>query len=337
MSEVQISIRVRPYDQICPLLLGDVTIPGAKATFEIHGRLETDFPKSLAAAEVSFNRYVLSYARGEGELVGIPAFILRGFRHRNFFVLADSDLRDLQSLRGKRVGTNAWSDTGTLWARAAMREAGVGVADVQWVIGPLDETSPGRGPLPDDLPLPPNAETLPAQDTLKAALQEGRIDAMTVAFAPPEVFRPDGSIRRLIQNYVEVEREYHRRTGIYPNFHIMAFHRHFADRHPELVVGFYEALRRSWEVWWTKATRFSEASPWAMADLETLAIDFQDDTPPFGHESTAHQRMLRAMCDEQHSQHLVDQPARPEDLFARFTTLQDTFGSATGRSAAGNA
>ena len=71
MSEIPIAIRVRPYDQICPLLLGDVTIPGAKARFELHGRLETDFPESL---------------------------------------------------RGKRVGTHAWSDTGTLWARAAMRD-----------------------------------------------------------------------------------------------------------------------------------------------------------------------------------------------------------------------
>ncbi len=328
MTDVPITIRVRPYDHICPLLLGDAKIPGAEATFEIHGRLETDFPKTLAAAEVSFNRYVLSFARGKGELVGIPAFILRGFRHRNYFVLADSDLHDLKSLHGKRIGTNGWSDTGTLWARAALRDAGVGMEDVQWVIGPLDENSPGHGPMPDDIPLPSNAEKLSQSDTLLAALHDGRIDAITVAFAPQDVFQQDGSIRRLVRDYVGVEREYHQRTGIYPNFHLMAFHRDFAEQHPELVVGLYDALYRAWELWWTKAKRFSEAGPWAMVDLETQALEFAEDTPPFGLESKAHQRMLRAICEEQHAQHLVEKPARPEELFAQFTAIRENLQSA---------
>ena len=57
---------------------------------------------------------------------------------------------------------------------------------------------------------------------------EGRIDAVTTAKAPSEGFKKGGPVRRLVENYPEVEADYHRRTGIYPGFHVVAARRSFA-------------------------------------------------------------------------------------------------------------
>jgi 4,5-dihydroxyphthalate decarboxylase len=323
MGDVEIKLILRAYDHLVPLFLGDVPTPGVKLHLDHRSPLTVNFPDDVQVAEVSFNRYVVGYARGDDSLIGLPAFVLRGFRHRNFFVRSDSRLSSLAELRGRRVGTNSWPDTGTMWARAAMRDAGVQVGDVNWVMGTLDAGTPNKPPSPNDARPPKGAEYLSGDDNLLAALRDGRIDALTTAFAPDEVFRPGGWIRRLLLNYREPEKDYYRRTGVYPGFHIVAARREFAERHPQALITIYDALRRAFDLWVVKAKRFAEASPWAMDELEVqLAGDFAGDTPPFGMESPAHQRMVAAICEEQYAQKLVERAANPSDLFARFDAIR---------------
>ncbi len=326
MANPQLALRVRPYDYVCPLLLGEVDVPGVDLRVDWRGPLAITFPEDFDAVEVSFNRYVLAKARGETDLVGIPAYILRGFRHRNFFVRKDSDMTSLAMLRGRRLATNSWSDSGTLWARAAMRDAGVEVDDVAWVTGTLDAATPTRPARAKDLKPPESAQALPADDTLMSALLDGRIDAITTAFAPSEIFTKSSRIRRLVPDYVDVEQDYYKRTGIYPAFHIVAFRRSYAEAQPRAVVDLYRSLKRAWDSWWLKAMRFAEASPWAMAEIERMAHAFPDDTPPFGISSTSHERMLSAICAEQRAQHLVESAAVPEDLFSDFLHIVDLLG-----------
>jgi 4,5-dihydroxyphthalate decarboxylase len=324
MSLLEAKFVLRAYDHVCPLFLGDAPTPGIKLHLDHRAPLTLDVPESIDIAEISLNRYVVGHARGDNSLVGMPAFILRGFRHRNFFVHADSPLTTLSELSGRRVGTNAWPDTGTMWARAAMRDAGVEVDDVQWVIGQLDAETPNKPESPSDAFRPGGAEYLAPDDYLVDALREGRIDALTTAFAPDDVFRRGGTIRRLVRNYREVEVDYYRRTGVYPGFHIVAARREFAERHPWALMVIYRALQQAFDLWVTKVKRFSEASPWAMDELETMLGVFAHDTPPFGMESPAHRLMLETMCQEQYAQRLVARPAKPADLFADFAEIAAT-------------
>jgi 4,5-dihydroxyphthalate decarboxylase len=323
MADLDIRLILRAYDHLCPLFLGDVPTPGIKLAIDHRSPLTVTFSDSVDIAEVSFNRYVVGRARGDDSLIGLPAFILRGFRHRNFFVLANSPVTRFAEMRGLRVGTNSWPDTGTMWARAAMRDAGVDVGDVQWVIGTLDAGTPNKPPSTSDAKPPAGAEYLTGSDNLLSALREGRIDVLTTAFAPNEVFQPNGWIRRMARNYRELELDYRKRTGVYPGFHIIAARRKFAQDNPQAIVTLYKALQQSFEIWVTKAKKFAEATPWAMCDLETMLIDFAADTPPFGVESAAHQRMIATICSEQYAQKLVDVAANPDELFADFAALQD--------------
>ena len=321
MTDADVTMALRPYDHWVSLWVGQVQTPGINLELVHDAPLVIDFAPDIDIAEISFNRYLMLCARGDDRLTGLPAFVLRGFRHRNFFVRADSPLRSLADLKGRRLGSNSWPDSGTLWARAAMRDAGVDIGDVQWVIGTLDETTPNRPPSPHDAQPPAGAEFLGGSDTLLAKLKDGSIDAVTTAFAPPAILGKGGWIRRLVQDYPAIEADYHRRTGVYPAFHIVAARRDYATAHPGRVRAVYAALQKAFGIWSTKTLKFGEASPWAMQELETMYRDFAQDTPPFGTESAAHQKMLATMCAEQQAQGLVEKAADPKTLFAAFNAL----------------
>lgn len=321
MHDVTVNMILRAYDQFCPLILGNVQTPGIDLRIDFRADIGNEFPDTLDVGEVSFNRYVMAYANGDRRLVGIPAFVLRGFRHRNYIVRRDSDLTSLSDLRGKRVGCNSWSDSGTLWARHALREAGVDIGDVQWVIGHLDDVTKLKPRTPQDVVPPPGTEFLSDDQNLMAEMMAGRIDAITTAFMPDMVFMADGAVRRLMTDFRTAEIDFHNRTGIYPAFHIMAFRRAFAEVHPAAVVAVYRALQESWRLWWAKAKKFGETSPWAIAEIETMLADFSEDTPPFGSRQAATKRMLATMCHEQVAQGLVNAPAEPDSLFAEFEAM----------------
>jgi 4,5-dihydroxyphthalate decarboxylase len=322
MADIDVNMTLRAYDHTCPLLLGDVPTPGVRLKIDRHAPLTLQLPDGLDVAEVSFNRYTLGRARGDDSLIGMPAFILQGFRHRNFFVRADSKLAKLADLRGRKLGTNSWPDTGTMWARAAMRDAGVEIADVEWTIGTLDAKTPNKPPSPNDAQPPRGARFLTGTENLLAELEAGGIDAVTTAFAPEPVFQKGGWIRRLVQNYPEVEADYRRRVGFYPGFHIVAVRRSFAEKRPDVMLTIYDAMRAAFDLWTAKVKKFAEASPWAMHELEILLRDFEGDTPPFGLEAPSLRKMVAAICSEQHAQGLVATAARPEDLFADFEKLR---------------
>jgi len=319
MADLDVRMILRAYDQLCPLHLGDVPTPGLRLSLDRHAALTLVFPEGVDVAEVSFNRYVGGYAKGDESLVGMPAFVLRGFRHRNFFVRSDSKLTKLSDLKGKRVGTNSWPDTGTMWCRVAMTDAGVSVEDCQWVLGTLDPKNPSKPPSPNDAQPPRGARFLSGSEDLMTELAEGRVDCITTAKAPPSVFKKGGAIRRLVENYPEIEADYHRRTGIYPGFHIVAARRSFAEEHPQAMRTIYEAMRKSWTIWEDKVKWFAEDSPWAMREMEYLCNEFAGDAA-FG-MTPANRKMVETICREQHAQGLVQKAADPKRLFADFEAI----------------
>jgi len=180
-------------------------------------------------------------------------------------------------------------------------------------------------PSPNDAQPPKGARFLTGSETLLDELEAGRIDCVATAKAPPEVFKKGGKIRRLVQNYPEVEADYHRRTGVYPGFHVVAVRRAFAEKHPKAVMTIYEAMQKSWTIWEDKVKWFAEDSPWAMKEMEYLLNEFADDAV-FGMESKANQKMVETICREQHAQGLVPKAADPKALLAGFDAVRRAAG-----------
>lgn len=330
MSAVELRLSMRTYDYLVPLFLGNVQTPGVKLVLDqasdlmvTRDRMDDTSQNGFHAAEVSFNRFVAGKANGDDSLVGLPAFILRNFRHRCWYVRRDSPLQTLKELKGKRVGTDSWNDTGTMWSRAALRDAGVELDQVQWVLGKLSATVSQKKATPGTDSEPAGgAEKLVEGRFLLDALEDGSIDAITTASTPEDIYKPGGKFRRLLQNYPEVEAEYRRRKGFRPSLHIIAARRDFVERHPEAILVLMDALKEAWSIWWAKTKRFGEASPWMAHEVETMLRDFADEMPPYGLESPAHRKMIASMCQEQFVQKLVPQAADPEKLFDAFEDIR---------------
>src|SRR5919202_2289860 len=153
----------RNYDYVQPLAMGDVPSDGLAIELTRGFDALVRLPEPVFdGGEMSLSRYLQAFADGDRSLVGLPIFPMRGFRHRCFFVRRDSPYADLPDLAGKRVGINEWPATGNTWARALLREQGVDLRSVRWLVG---QVSAGYKPVPDDA-LPRGVERAPAHQLL---------------------------------------------------------------------------------------------------------------------------------------------------------------------------
>jgi 4,5-dihydroxyphthalate decarboxylase len=317
MSNLPVILATRDYDYVAPLAMGDVAVEGVDLTlirsFDALKRVTGE--TAIHGGESSFSRYVQGLAAGDRSFVGLPAFVMRGFRHRCFFVRRGSGLRDLADLSGTRVGINEWPASGNTWARAALRERGVSIESVRWLVGRVNASSP---PVPTDA-LPDGVEPAPADRSLSELLVAGEIDAILCPWPPEGFYDPASRITRLYEDYRSAERDYYRRTEIHPAHHLVVLRRELVERHPEVVraifAAFDEARRRAERNRWELA----ETTPWLLAELEETTALMGADFQPYGLEPN--RAMIAAFCEEQSAQRLVPRRLDPAEVFADFERL----------------
>lgn len=317
MSHLALTIATRDYDFVAPLALGDVRPEGIDLTvIRAFGALErVAKDPAVQGGEASFSRYVQRVAAGDRGVVGLPAFVMREFRHRSFFVRRDSGLRDLADLAGTRVGLDAWPASGNTWSRGLMRERGVGLDRVRWVVGPVNPDSPPSAP---DV-LPPGVEPAPPGRPLRDLLLAGELDCLISAWIPAGFYEAGSPITRLYPDFRAIEREHYRRTGIYPAHHIIVLRREVVDRHPRVVASLYTALVRAREQADRTRLLLHEASAWLLADLEEERALLGPGFRPYG--ARENRPMVAAFCAEQLAQGLIRQPLDPDAVFADFEAL----------------
>src|SRR4051812_16179747 len=168
------------WDYLQPIACGDVQPEGIDLIMERGdslGRMAAD--PSVDATEASLGLYLIGLSRGVRDLVGIPIFMMRAFRHRCFLVRRDSPLRDFSDLVGKRIGTDGWPNSGNTWCRAAMRERGVEIAGIAWVVGPPEDPAPARRDT-GGVAFPPYVSAAPEGETLVGMLLAGELDALMI-------------------------------------------------------------------------------------------------------------------------------------------------------------
>jgi 4,5-dihydroxyphthalate decarboxylase len=320
VGRLPVTIATRDYDYVGPLALGDVQAEGVDLTlvraFDALERFRAD--ASIHGGEASFSQYVHRIAAGDRSWVGLPVFIMREFRHRCFFVRRGSGLTDVTHLAGRRVATDAWGASGNTWSRALLREADVPVESVRWLVGPVD---PGDAPRPTD-GLPPGVEAAPRGRALSALLLAGEIDAIMCPW-PPRAFYEEGSgMTRLYGDYRAAEREYYRRTRIYPAHHVVVLRRELVEHHPWVAGSVFRAFAQARERSEQNHRVLHESSPWLLADLEEQAALMGAGFAPDGYREN--RAMVAAFCEEQYAQRLIPKPLSPDALFADFERLAET-------------
>jgi 4,5-dihydroxyphthalate decarboxylase len=314
MARVPLTLAIRDYAHVAPLALGDVTIEGVDLTL----RRVFDAPQQVLAdpaidgGEASFSRHLQRVAARDDAFVGLPAFVMRGFRHRCIFVRHGSPLATLSDLVGRRVGLNEWGATGHTWTRAAFREQGIDLADVRWCVGQL---SPSASPAPGTA-FPSYVEAIPAGTTLTDLLLAGELDAI-LASEPPAGFHPtDGPIVRLFRDFVSAERGYFARTGVEPAHHLVVLRREVVAEHPWLPRRVFAALEASRLQAAQTRRLLGDVTPWLLAELEETEALMGPTAGAYGLEPN--RAMIATFCAEQLAQGLVSAPISPGSVFAAF-------------------
>lgn len=265
---VPIKIATRDWDYLTPLILGEISSDKVDLKVDRVGTLIRDLTASETydAAEVSFSRYTSAMAEGDRAIVGLPCFIMRGFRHRCIITTEASPMRALSDLAGKRIGVTGWRDSGNTWTRAALRREGVGIEDAFWFAGRLTANHPTVDRL-DGFGRPGRIEAAPGDRPMMELLAEGELDAVFTPFMPDGYFENCSGFRQLLFDFPAAEKAYYDQVGYVPGMHIVAVKARLAEQHPWLPGELTRLVDESQRLWMSKRRKYSETTPWIFAEL----------------------------------------------------------------------
>ena len=321
MSKLRLTLGCWNYDRTRALADGSVRPDGIDLNYLEMPVEETFFRmlrhREFDVAELSLSSYSVSLSRPEKPFVAIPVFPSRFFRHSCIYVNAKSGIREPRDLIGKRVGTPEYQMTAPVWIRGILSEHyGVPVDSVTYCTG--GEEEPGRSEK-IKLNLPPNirVEPIGPTQTLAQMLLDGEIDALYTARMPSTYRSGGGRVKRLFEDYPDVERRYFRETGIFPIMHTVAIRREVYEQNrwvaQSLTKAFVESQRRCYEDLQETAA-LKAMLPWLTAHLEEARREMGDDYWPYGLDRN--RKTLETFLRYHHEQGLSPRLLAPEDLFA---------------------
>ncbi|WP_433087855.1 hypothetical protein ACQP1P_18175 [Dactylosporangium sp. CA-052675] len=272
-------------------------------------------------AEFGLTFYLRSLDAG-APFLAVPAFPTRVFRHSCVFVHAGSGITRPEDLTGRTIGEfGVYGQDSGVWAKGVlMDEYGFRPERNRWVIGGLDRPMPPFGFTTHPHPAGVEVTAAPAGATLSGMLERGEIDALFTANVPQPVLDGSPAIRRLFGDYETVERDWYRRTGIFPIMHTIAAPRGLLASRPGLAREIYDAFLAAKE---TAAGRYRARRrlfqaptmlPWANALDERNEQLFGADWWPYG--IAANRTALDTFLRYHHEQGLSSRRWRVEEIFS---------------------
>ena len=321
MAKLELTLACWDYDRTRPLIDGRVQPEGIDLEIQVMRPRQT-FPRMLEdkefeVSELSLGSYVSLKGRGDCPFVALPVALSKIFRHSCIYIRTDAGIRTPQDLRGKRVGTTQLGSTATIFMNGMLQhEYGVAMQNIHWFIGGM--TTPTQRPLiPLRLPDKVKVEFLPPEQTLEEMLERGNLDALLAIFIPSIFEKGSRRIARLFPNYCEVERDYYRRTGIFPIMHTVVLRDDVYREHPWAARSLYRAFCEARDLavnglYDTDALRLS--LPWLIHHVEQTWEVLGKDFWSYGLEPN--RPALEAIGQYVYEQGLSPRIVSPDELFA---------------------
>ncbi len=324
MGKIHLTLACWDYDRTRALQEGRVEVEGVELTY-LPLRVEETFWRMLRyqefdAAELSMGSYLMAREKGSPRLIAIPVFPSRAFRHSCIYINTDSGIKEPRDLVGKRVGVPEYQITMAIWARGILQhEYGVSPEKMKWFTG--GEEHPGReDKVRHDLPASIDIRPIGPEQTLSSMLERGEIDAVISAHMPSPFVRRSPKVRRMIPNFREVEKDYYRRTKIFPIMHAVALREDFYERNPWVAQSLCKAFAESKRICQESMYEFSALKymlAWSIAGMEEERELFGEDLWPYGLEANRH--VLETLVGYAHEQGLLKSRLDLKSLFAPST------------------
>ncbi|GAB3158002.1 4,5-dihydroxyphthalate decarboxylase [Amycolatopsis stemonae] len=267
--------------------LFDGTVP-ADVAVKTAGTLPEIFERAVRGeefdvAELGLTFYLRLLESGL-PYVALPIFPNRVFRHSCVFVHRGSGITGPGDLVDRTIGEfGTYGQDSGVWAKGILAdEHGFEPARNRWVIGGLEHPAPPFAFTPH--PHPADVSVTTTDRTLGDLLAAGEIDALFSANVPQCVLDGSPDVTRLFPDYERVERDYHRRTGIFPMMHAIVIRRELLDRAPEVYRLFSEAATSAADRYRRDRRLYQVPTmvPWMNALVERNSAQFGPEWWPYG-------------------------------------------------------
>ena len=326
MTDRKLDIAFAGYDRTRPLAEGAVKIDGADATFH-SARIVTEIFEAMIrrraydVSELGWTYYLRTFADGPSPFVAIPVFPNRAFRHSAIYVNKASGIAGPEDLVGKRIGELALygHDAGVMPKGILSDEYGFRPERSRWIVGgidfPMDPIDFVARPAPDGV----EVEWAGKDVDLGQMLDAGEIDALISADIPECVLKGSPRVGRLFEDYETSERDYFRRTGIFPIMHTVVVTRDLAEQEPDLVKAVYRgfcAAKDQAVEQYVKGMTFNNMNvmlPWVTKLIQSDRALLGDDWWPYG--VAVNRAAIDAVLRYHHEQGLTARRFTIDDVF----------------------
>ena len=306
MMKLPLSLAIGPYDHTRDLRPAGIALKRLDLPIEEIFFRFTKF-REWDVSEMSFGKVISLMAEERPEIIAIPVFVSRVFRHSAIYV-ANAEIKTPKDLEGKRVGIPEWAQTAGIYVRGMLQhEYGVDLAAIDWRQAGVRE--PGRvEKIQLHLPQGVRIQAMP-QHTLTGMLAAGEIDAAISA-------RDPGG-KRLFGNHRELEAGYYRKTGIFPIMHVVVLRREAYERDRWIAMNLFKAFEEAKQ---NSLERVADigASQVPLAWVADHARQWQEiagaDFWPYGLQPNL--RTLEAFVQYGYEQGVCKRRLRVEELFA---------------------
>jgi 4,5-dihydroxyphthalate decarboxylase len=320
MPSLPITFACGLYDRMLALQTGDIKPDGIDLNFlaidnprEIFDRMSNRL--EFDACEMSSSEFVSRYAAKKLPFVALPVFASRVFRH-GFIVVNRKFITSAKDLAGKRIGVPLYTQTAAIFVRGLMQhDLGVDLSTIEWVQGAVNE--PGAYGNPSVMPLLKPIKITPNQSgkSLSDLLAAGEIHAI-IGSNMPRALKRHPDVVRLFPDYRAREKDYYRRTKIFPIMHLVVIRNDVYERHPFVATSLYNAFEAAKD-WAREKMRFPGTLrymlPWLPDDIEEIDALFGGDCWPYGVEPN--RPTLEALVSYMVEQGLIAEPIPIEKLF----------------------
>jgi 4,5-dihydroxyphthalate decarboxylase len=315
MASLRLSLACGEYDRTSALIDGRVAPAGIELgvvplsdAFDRHDRMLRH--EEFDVCELSLSSFLSARSRGRA-LVAIPVFPYRMFRQQFVLVNRGAGITRPEDLRGRRVGVAMYQVTTALWVRGFLQhDFGIGPGDVAWVTD--------REELVAVAPPGVSLQVCDPERTLEDMLLAGDLDALVLIETVPGDLLASPRVARLFPDYAAVERDYFRRTGIFPAMHAVVIRESILRRDPWVAMSLFHAFEAS-RALAEERNRYPRVVglAWAARYFEDERVLFGGD--PYAGGLRANRAMVDALCLYAWEQGLTPRRLAPEDLFAATT------------------
>jgi 4,5-dihydroxyphthalate decarboxylase len=310
MTKLKLTVACDDYDYLQPLRDGRVqpegidlnliTVESGIRHYRMNNFGEYD------ACEYSMGSYIVARALDIDWLQAIPFFPRRMFCHRFCFIRAASGIKRPSDLKGGRIGLLGYQNSLALIIKGMLMQTyDLPVTAVTWVTMREERVN---------AKLPPGikVERADGRRSLEELLLTGEIDAMVEPDLPRAWLDGKGTVARLFPDCEKEEREYYKKTRIFPIMHPLVIKKQILDRDPWVATSLYEAFlqsRRLYNDFMRQPHRLSAAWP----RVEEERILFGRD--PFYQGLSENRHDVASMIQFAGEQGMVARPITVDELF----------------------